>query len=146
MKYLQNALALLVSVTAIQFIVSCAAPHYRTYDGPPKDKKDVALLVGIQKYASFKTEDVIVKIVSVDNKTGFRGSRWDGEYQIELLPGVHKIEVQFRGYGIYSVGTNTLTLDAKPGQVYIVKPNLSQTSKHWAPSIENITGKVESLP
>jgi hypothetical protein len=136
----------LVSITAVLFFISCAAPHYRTYDGPPKGNKDVALLVGIQKYASFKDEDVIVQIVSVDRKTGFRGSRWDGEYQIELLPGVHEIEVRYRGYGVYSIGSKTLTLDAEPGQVYAVKPNLAQTSKYWAPSIVNITDKFNDRP
>jgi hypothetical protein len=141
MKYLQKTFALLISIAAVQFFVSCAAPLYRTYDGPQKDKKDIALLVGIQKYMSFKSEDVIVQIVSVDNKTGFRGSRWDGEYQIELLPGVHEIIVRYRGYGKYSAGANRLTFDAKPGQVYMVKPNLAQTSKYWAPSIVNITDK-----
>jgi hypothetical protein len=146
MKYPQKVLALLISLTAIQFFISCAAPHYRTYDGPPKDKKDVAFLVGIQKYASFKVEDAIVQIVSVDKKTGFRGSRWDGEYRIELLPGIHEIEVRYRGYNLYSTGKNALTFNAEPGQIYTVKPNLAQTSKYWAPSVENITDKVKNIP
>ena len=146
MKYLQKTFALLIFLAAVQFFVSCAAPLYRTYNGPPKDKKDIALLVGIQKYASFKNEDVIVQIVSVDSKTGFRGSRWDGEYQIELLPGVHEIQVRYRGYGIYSTGASALTYDFKPGQIYTVKPNLAQTSKYWSPSIVNITGDVNGNP
>ena len=146
MKYLQRVLALFFLVAVAQFLISCAAPRYRTYDGPPKDKKDVAFLVGIQKYASFKAEDVIVQIVSVDKKTGFRGSRWDGEYRIELLPGVHEIGVRYRGHNLLSTGVTALTFKAEPGQIYVVKPNLAQSSKYWAPSVENITDKVDNLP
>ncbi len=134
MKYLH----LIILVIVAQLCISCAN-HYRTYDALPKPKNEIAMLVGIYKLTSFKNEDVIVQIVSIDEKTGFRGSSWDGEYSIELLPGVHEIVVRYRGYGYTSNAPTTLTYDFEPGQTYIVKPNLSQRVKHWAPSIVNIT-------
>ncbi len=142
MKYFRIVLKLAFSTIFCMSLLSCA-PHYRTYDGLPKEQNEIAMLVGIHKYTSFKNEDVIVQIVSVDKKQGFRGSRWDGEYEIELLPGLHEIEVRFRGHSILSTETLTLSFNAEPGRTYTVKPNLSKDFKNWSPSIINITDKME---
>lgn len=142
MRYVQRYLKFIIIVIATQLCISCAAKYYRVYEAEPKAGKDVALLVGIQKWASFKNEDAIVRIVSIDNKTGFSGSWWDGEYEIELLPGVHEIQVRYNAYGFRSTTPMALSFNFEPGQIYMVKPNLSQTYKHWAPSIVNITDKM----
>jgi hypothetical protein len=138
-RYMHRYMQVIILVIAAQFFISCAARHYRTYDAPPKPKNEIAMLVGIYKLTSFKNEDIIVQIVSIDQKTGFRGSRWDGEYKIELLPGVHEVGVRYRGYGYTSTTPITLTYHFEPGQTYVVKPNLSQRGRHWSPSIVNIT-------
>ncbi len=132
----------LVLITMACLSLLACAKHYQTYDGPPKGKNEIAMLVGIHKYASFKNEDAIVRIVAVDEKQGFKGSGWDGGYEIELLPGLHEILVQYRGYGLTSTKIK-LIFTADAGQAYTVKPNLSKDFKSWAPSIINITDKYK---
>jgi hypothetical protein len=104
-------------------ISSCTAPTYKFYEGNGLPPEKIAIL-------SNTLMDKNVKIYIVDGKKDpdpilgkhFYGSKWDGGFRIELLPGKHTLSLGYNNnYDIYSINYKEISFNAEAGEEYTVK-------------------------
>lgn len=93
MVFLQKSLKLLTSIGLILIILiltSCAPAHYKMYPGPKLPDEQKATLMTQRYYESGET--FTTHIFYVDGKP-LKGSFWEKEITVSVLPGTHTIEV-----------------------------------------------------
>lgn len=93
MVFLQKSLNLLTSIGLILIILiltSCAPAHYKMYPGPKLPDEQKAILMTQKHYEG--GERFTTHIFYVDGKP-LKGSFWEEEITVGVLPGTHNIKV-----------------------------------------------------
>ena len=134
---MKSARAITLFAVAI-FLMACAN-SYRMYSGDRLPNNAVAILE--QPGAG------PAMVLSVDGKPYDGALTWAGvgKHRWELLPGVHRVEVDMRAFAgeSHSGGPQTIAFTAKAGQVYEVSYRQTSATRsrflsesfHWAPAI-----------
>jgi hypothetical protein len=135
-------------VTLLACVISGCVPTIvqRVYSGPELPKESVAII----------TQECGVATAFVDEKflpdysQGRCGGSSLSNIRLHVLPGLHKIEVHYRGsvslsHTISSSYPIPLEFEAKAGHTYLIHSNRRFMGRKqgysWQPSIEDVTGK-----
>jgi hypothetical protein len=143
---------LFISLFLLLTILGCFTTHYQLYDGPPLPQNEVSILfVPSQKITFVPPLPAEVILYEIDGKKGsnFRpsslqarqgiwvyNSRLAGSFRIKMLPGRHVLRVGFTqeiqsSVIYYSVSTQILEFEAKPGCVYTIELDIAKDRRTW---------------
>jgi hypothetical protein len=138
----KTGLLIIMIMSAGIILVSCSTstPITRMYSGPALTEDQVAILM--------QSKNGGAHIVSVDGKSDLRRSSWDRSAKLELLPGLHTVEVSYTRhyYGeyrtVYSRDDLPIRFYAKSGHTYYLYGIHFENSNSWFPVIRDATGEI----
>lgn len=89
-----------------------------------------------------------IYVTKIDGKPMFlKQNEWRStEFEVEFLPGLHRVEVGYYDGVMYSTQTIPLVVDLQAGRKYLVKPNEVRkvfSADSWSPEIVDVTDKPE---
>jgi hypothetical protein len=144
----KNILPFLLICIATCFVSACATPTYKFFEGKNPLPGQVAIL-------SSMFMDKNVRIYMIDGKRDpdpvlnkvYFGSKWDGSFRIELLPGKHTLSIGHNENVLYLANYKEISFVAEAGKEYTVKAqeiNIDKTydniinNRNWKAWVEKI--------
>ena len=132
-----------IIVTMDLTLTAYAAKPYRAYSEEPLPKEKIAILTTFHALAFWGGRMSRTQVYTLNGEDVHKEWKKSNK-SMELLPGKYIIDVGLAG-DIKTKHKMKLTLNAKAGHVYFIKPQINRKTYSWNPEIIDITDNHEEF-